>query len=208
MIARSAVDRQRSTIASPSSVVELEAIDHHHRFDGDIESAAAASEHLLNVCVTEEEPPGELVVLLVEGAAGDEDSDAHLCSFLPEVARHGEAAPPTDGFEIPLPDLSRLWRAPGLRSAAAAGLCRNNSIRLNSLPRRALADGRRSAPCLPRQEPGGFTNGFCDICSSDRRPRDLLRSPPRRPQASERLGVRASLARRRSHGIRRPKKTG
>ena len=87
MIARSAVDAAALDDPSASGVVELQAVDHHHRLDGDVEPAAAAAEHLLHVGVTEEEPAGELVVLLVERAAGDEDSDAHLCSILPEVAR-------------------------------------------------------------------------------------------------------------------------
>ena len=53
----------------------VEAVDHEERLDVDVEAAAAALEHLRDVGVLEEQAPRELVVLLVEGAAGDEDAD-------------------------------------------------------------------------------------------------------------------------------------
>ena len=60
---------------SPAGIGHLEAVDHHERFDFDAELAAAEAEHIGNVGVLKEQLAGELVVFLIERAAGDEDSD-------------------------------------------------------------------------------------------------------------------------------------
>ena len=65
-----------------AALVEVEAVDHHHGLDRDVEPAPAALQHLLDVRVLEEETAGELVVLLVERAAGHEDADRHTVSVL------------------------------------------------------------------------------------------------------------------------------
>ena len=82
-----------------AGVVEVQAVDHHHRLDRDVEPAAAAAEHLADVRVAEEQPAGQLVVLLVERAAGDQDSDAHRCSVLHES--HGTVvSAPSDATDL------------------------------------------------------------------------------------------------------------
>ena len=53
----------------------VQAVDHHEGLDGDLEAAAAEAEHVVEVGALEEQLAGELVVFLVEGAAGDEDVD-------------------------------------------------------------------------------------------------------------------------------------
>src|SRR5262249_26118819 len=52
-------------------------------FDGHIDPAPPAAEHLLHVRVTEVEPSGELVVLLVEGSARYKNPNVHGATCLP-----------------------------------------------------------------------------------------------------------------------------
>src|SRR4030095_8498164 len=59
------------------SVGHLEAVDHHERLPVDVQPASSAPQHLVDVRVPEVQPAAQLVVFLVEGAAGDEDANAH-----------------------------------------------------------------------------------------------------------------------------------
>src|ERR1017187_5922249 len=59
-----------------AGIGHLQAVDHHEGFDGEIEAAAAQLEHVGDVSLLEKQFAGELVVRLVEGAAGHEDLDA------------------------------------------------------------------------------------------------------------------------------------
>ena len=73
-----------------ASAGHLEAVDHHERFDFDVELAAAEAEHIRNVRVLKEQLAGELVVFLVEGAAGDQDSDGAGCHSKRSITQGGE----------------------------------------------------------------------------------------------------------------------
>ena len=54
----------------------LQAVDHHQRFDLDIELAPPKLQHVWSVRMLEEELAGEFVIFFIEGAAGDQDADA------------------------------------------------------------------------------------------------------------------------------------
>ena len=58
-----------------AGVVHVEAVDHHHGLDRDVQPRPPEPQHLADVRVAEEQPAGQLVVLLVERAAGDEDGE-------------------------------------------------------------------------------------------------------------------------------------
>ena len=70
-VAGAAVEQQL-----PVRIGHLQAVDHHEGFDIHLEMAPAQPEHIGDVGAIEVEYRGDLVVLLVEGAAGDEDLDA------------------------------------------------------------------------------------------------------------------------------------
>ena len=55
----------------------FEAVDHHDGANGNLDSRTSQSEHFRDVSILKKELPGVLVVFLIEGAAGDEDSDGH-----------------------------------------------------------------------------------------------------------------------------------
>jgi Na+(H+)/acetate symporter ActP len=55
--------------------VRAEAVDHHQRAEGDLHARSPEAQHLRQVRVAEGQAPVNLVVGLVEGAAGDEDAD-------------------------------------------------------------------------------------------------------------------------------------
>ena len=76
-ICSSSHSRHARTIMRALLVGHLEAVDHHQRLDVDIQPASPAPQHLVDVRVSEVEPAGELVVFLVERAAGDEDANGH-----------------------------------------------------------------------------------------------------------------------------------
>ena len=61
--------------ARPAGVVHVQAVDHHHGLDRDVEPRSPEPQHLADVGVAEEQPAGQLVVLLVERAAGDQDGE-------------------------------------------------------------------------------------------------------------------------------------
>ena len=73
----SGVSTQRSRMSCAAGIGHLQAVDHHEGFDIDVQAAAAEAEHVGEVGLLEEQFARELVVFLVEGAAGDEDADAH-----------------------------------------------------------------------------------------------------------------------------------
>jgi hypothetical protein len=60
----------------PVGIGHLQAVDHKEGFDIHLEVAPAQLEHVGDVGLVEVEFRGDLVVLVVEGAAGDEDLDA------------------------------------------------------------------------------------------------------------------------------------
>ena len=68
----------RATMRARPGVVEVEAVDHHRRVEPDVDATAPEPKHLRHVRVAKEQTAGELVVLLVERAAGDEDQNGHL----------------------------------------------------------------------------------------------------------------------------------
>src|ERR1022692_1564875 len=57
-------------------VGHLEAVDHHQRFDLDVQAAPPQPEHIGEVRVLEKKLPGQFVVFLVKRAAGHVDLDA------------------------------------------------------------------------------------------------------------------------------------
>ena len=61
--------------AMPVGFGHLQAVDHHERLDDDVEMAPAQAQHVRYVRLLKEQFPGEFVVLFIEGAAGDEDTD-------------------------------------------------------------------------------------------------------------------------------------
>ncbi len=63
-------------------VSHFQAINHHQCSDCDINITSAELQHLVEMCVFEEEGAVKLVVLFVERAACDEDSDSHRCKSL------------------------------------------------------------------------------------------------------------------------------
>jgi hypothetical protein len=56
----------------------LQAVDHHQRSDCNIESAAAEPQHFGDLGILEMELAVQLIVLLVEGAASNEQADRRL----------------------------------------------------------------------------------------------------------------------------------
>ena len=56
-------------------VAHVEAVDQHDGADGHVHARAAQAEHVGHLRLGEVEPGADLVVPLVEGAAGDEDAD-------------------------------------------------------------------------------------------------------------------------------------
>ena len=54
----------------------LKAVDHHQRADVDLQMAAAEMQHLGDMRVLEVQLAGELVVFLVEGSPGGQDSNS------------------------------------------------------------------------------------------------------------------------------------
>ena len=58
-------------------VGHFETIDHHDRADGHLDARTSQPEHFRDVSVLKKELAGAFVIFLIEGAAGDEDSDGH-----------------------------------------------------------------------------------------------------------------------------------
>jgi hypothetical protein len=58
-------------------VGHFEAVDHHDCTDGHPHSRTSQPEHLRDVGILKKELAGAFVVFLIEGAAGDENSDGH-----------------------------------------------------------------------------------------------------------------------------------
>src|SRR5208283_4075022 len=53
----------------------LQAVDNQQGLDVHIQPAAAQAEHIVEMRLLKEQLPGQLVVLLVESAAGDQDAN-------------------------------------------------------------------------------------------------------------------------------------
>jgi hypothetical protein len=64
----------------PVGVLHVQAVDHHDRAHVEVQPAAAEPQHLGQVRLGEDQPRVNLVVFLVERAAGDEDADGHGAS--------------------------------------------------------------------------------------------------------------------------------
>src|SRR5207249_11331780 len=67
---------------SAIGVGHFKAIDHHDGANGNYDSRTSQPQHFRNVGVLKKELPRVLVIFLIEGAAGNENSDGH-----DEVAR-------------------------------------------------------------------------------------------------------------------------
>ena len=63
-------------------VSHFQAIDHHDRSDGNLDSRSPEPQHFGEMSVLEVKLAGALVVFLVERAAGDEDADRHAAAVL------------------------------------------------------------------------------------------------------------------------------
>ena len=100
-------------------------------------------EHLRHMRVTKEQPAGELVVLLVERATGDENSYAHLFSAA-TATTPCSALGRKHGFEIGMPILSGPWRAVG--AASTDTVVSNVSLRPSIS---GLCGSRSPRTCLP-----------------------------------------------------------
>src|SRR6185436_14145594 len=101
-----------------AALVEVEAVDHHYGLDRHVDPAPAAIQHLLDVRVLEKETAGELVVLLVERAAGHQYPDRHTVSVL---SSDGGGLPKATGVgeKGRIRDLRRTYALAGRRPAAA-----------------------------------------------------------------------------------------
>src|SRR5262245_2878004 len=78
-------------------VGHFETVDHHQGPHGHVQPAPAEPQHLGQMRVLERQRAGELVVLLVERAAGHEDPDGHRCRTI--IVRRAS-------------DVCIVWRAP------------------------------------------------------------------------------------------------
>jgi hypothetical protein len=62
---------------SAIGIGHFQAVDHRDGADGNLDPRTSQPKHFRDVGVLKKELPGVLVVFLIEGAAGDEDSDGH-----------------------------------------------------------------------------------------------------------------------------------
>src|SRR5438477_1757661 len=128
----------------------LQAVEHHDGADGHVDPRTSEPEHLGDVGVLKKELPGLLVVFLIKGAAGDEDSDGHG-----NVARSalklesGERGARSSGWKLRV-------RGQGLENAERRTATINGlTIRRFTCPRRTLArrreriDAKRNYRRLP-----------------------------------------------------------
>ena len=60
-----------------TGIGHLEAVDHHDGSDGNLDPRTSQLQHFRNVGVLKKELPRVLVIFLIEGAAGNENSDGH-----------------------------------------------------------------------------------------------------------------------------------
>ena len=67
---------------SPALFVHVQAIDHCHGFDGEVEPGAPQPQHFRDVRIAKEQAAREFVVVLVEGAAGHQVPDSHASGRL------------------------------------------------------------------------------------------------------------------------------
>ena len=55
----------------------FETVDHHHSADGYLHARTSQTKHLRNVSILEIKFAGKFVIFLIEGAAGNENSNGH-----------------------------------------------------------------------------------------------------------------------------------
>ena len=196
-IARSRGCRAARHDRRPARVVHVEAVDHHRGLDPTRRRAAPEPQHLRHVRVAEEQPPGQLVVLLVERAAGDEDAYRCIMScqclgaWVPGAQCPGASAKcqvPGAGLRTDKNCIPHILceRATGV--PLGPGRLPGNSRRRRRLVARAGLRRRIGIDVASCRSPGGDTH-VRNFLDSHWRGWHLLRAAPQRAQEAARLNA-------------------